>query len=334
MSSGAYWPRPAALDHGRAAHADVRALGGDDHVAAAEQRGVAREAAARRDPDQRDAARSAGRRGGRPWCPGRTRPGRRCRPDARRRPPRRGRPAGAGARPARRGGPSCGGSGTPGSRPAPCSRRRRPRPVDRRCGRSRRPGRRRGCGRSGPRRRGGGAGRRWPEGPYSTKLSGSQRSAMFSRVVRWPVRRRRATASGRAGSRPMACRATTAARSARSPSSPASAASAVAATAPGSRVTSTSPARTASPTATRSSTTVPSISAATTCSIFMDSMTTSVAPAVTPVPAATGTPTTRPCRGDTTACTRSTLTTGPGPPVAVDRPVAGGGPVGQAGRRR
>ena len=107
-----------------------------------------------------------------------------------------------------------------------------------------------------------------------------------------------------------------------------------AATAPGSRVTSTSPARTASPTATRSSTTVPSISAATTCSIFIDSMTTSVVPAVTPVPAATGTPTTRPCRGDTTACTRSTLTTGPGPPVAVDRPVAGGGPVGQAGRRR
>ena len=37
---------PAALDHGRAAHADVRALGGDDDVAAAEEGGVAGEAAA------------------------------------------------------------------------------------------------------------------------------------------------------------------------------------------------------------------------------------------------------------------------------------------------
>ena len=38
---------PAALDHRRAAHADVRVLGGDDDVAGAEQRGVAGEAAAR-----------------------------------------------------------------------------------------------------------------------------------------------------------------------------------------------------------------------------------------------------------------------------------------------
>ena len=44
---------PAALDHRRAAHPDVRVRGGDHHVAAAEQRGVAGEAAARRDADER-----------------------------------------------------------------------------------------------------------------------------------------------------------------------------------------------------------------------------------------------------------------------------------------
>src|SRR5207302_397309 len=36
----------AALDHGGSAHADVRVGGGDDHVAAAQDGGVAREAAA------------------------------------------------------------------------------------------------------------------------------------------------------------------------------------------------------------------------------------------------------------------------------------------------
>ncbi len=46
----------AALDHGRAAHADVRVLGGDDHVAAAEQRGVAGEAAPGGDAHQRHEA--------------------------------------------------------------------------------------------------------------------------------------------------------------------------------------------------------------------------------------------------------------------------------------
>ncbi len=43
----------AALDHRRPAHADRRVLGRDHHVAAAEQRGIAGEAAARIDADQR-----------------------------------------------------------------------------------------------------------------------------------------------------------------------------------------------------------------------------------------------------------------------------------------
>ena len=47
------------------------------------------------------------------------------------------------------------------------------------------------------------------------KLPGSTRSSTFSRVVRCPVLRRRATASGRAASRPWAWRATTSARSGR-----------------------------------------------------------------------------------------------------------------------
>ena len=46
----------AALDHRRPAHADARVLGGDDDVAAAEQRGVAGEAVARRDAHQRHEA--------------------------------------------------------------------------------------------------------------------------------------------------------------------------------------------------------------------------------------------------------------------------------------
>ena len=43
----------AAFDHRRTTHADVRVGGGDHDVAATEQRGVAREAAARVDADQR-----------------------------------------------------------------------------------------------------------------------------------------------------------------------------------------------------------------------------------------------------------------------------------------
>ena len=50
---------PAALDHRRAAHADVGVFGGDDHVAAAEQRGVAGEAATRGDADRAARGRTA-----------------------------------------------------------------------------------------------------------------------------------------------------------------------------------------------------------------------------------------------------------------------------------
>ena len=46
----------AALDHRRAAHADARVLARDHHVAAAEQRGVAGEAVARGDADERHEA--------------------------------------------------------------------------------------------------------------------------------------------------------------------------------------------------------------------------------------------------------------------------------------
>ena len=52
-----------SLDHGRAAHPDRGALRGDDDVAAAEQRGVAGEAPARGDADQRDEAAQAGEEG-------------------------------------------------------------------------------------------------------------------------------------------------------------------------------------------------------------------------------------------------------------------------------
>ncbi len=50
----------AALDHRRPAHPDARVLGGDDHVAAAEQGGVAGEAVAGGDPDERDQAAQLG----------------------------------------------------------------------------------------------------------------------------------------------------------------------------------------------------------------------------------------------------------------------------------
>ena len=51
---------PAALDHRRAAHPDVRVLGGDHDVAASEDRGVAGEAVAGVDADERDRARQLG----------------------------------------------------------------------------------------------------------------------------------------------------------------------------------------------------------------------------------------------------------------------------------
>ena len=53
IASGGNDAEAAALDHRRAAHADVRALGGDHDVAAPEQGGVAGEAATAGDADQR-----------------------------------------------------------------------------------------------------------------------------------------------------------------------------------------------------------------------------------------------------------------------------------------
>ena len=50
-----------ALDHGRAAHADVAGLGGDDHVAAAQQRRIAGKAAAMHDAHHRHLARERGK---------------------------------------------------------------------------------------------------------------------------------------------------------------------------------------------------------------------------------------------------------------------------------
>ena len=47
------------LDHRRAAHADVGVLGGDHHVAAAQQGGIARKAATRCDADERHGSRQA-----------------------------------------------------------------------------------------------------------------------------------------------------------------------------------------------------------------------------------------------------------------------------------
>ena len=60
---GSHDAEPPALDHGRAAHADRGALDGDHDVTAAEQRGIAGEAAARGDPDQRHLARQPGEEG-------------------------------------------------------------------------------------------------------------------------------------------------------------------------------------------------------------------------------------------------------------------------------
>ena len=49
---GCHAAQAAAFDHRRAAHADARALGGDDHIAASEHRRVAGKAAAGHDADQ------------------------------------------------------------------------------------------------------------------------------------------------------------------------------------------------------------------------------------------------------------------------------------------
>ena len=76
---------PAAFDHRRAAHADVRVRRRDDHVAAAEQRRVAGEAASRIDADARHQCRRAWRIAGTSAYRARRRRGNRCRPAGRRR---------------------------------------------------------------------------------------------------------------------------------------------------------------------------------------------------------------------------------------------------------
>ena len=67
--------QPTAFDHGRTAHADVGVRGRDDDVAAAEYRGVAGKALARRDSDERNQTAQAGkemeRHGVEPGYPGR-----------------------------------------------------------------------------------------------------------------------------------------------------------------------------------------------------------------------------------------------------------------------
>ncbi len=76
----------AALDHRRAAHADVRVLRGDHDVATAEDRRVAGEAVARRRSRRGAPSPTARRTSGRPGSRGHSRRARRCRPDARHRP--------------------------------------------------------------------------------------------------------------------------------------------------------------------------------------------------------------------------------------------------------
>ena len=213
----------AALDHRRAAHADVRVRGRDDDVAAAEQRGVAGEAAPRVDADQRHEAAES-------------------RPKQVRTPCSRGRPR-----------PAVGVAG-PAAAALGEEHDRQPQPLGEleqpvllavvlralragehgvvvghdhaaRAGR-RRTGRRSPCRcpatrpSAGVRSMRSSSGRRRrcaaiTSGPYSTKVPGSQRSSTFSRAVRWPVLRRRATASGRASSSADAWRSSTSARSGR-----------------------------------------------------------------------------------------------------------------------
>ena len=124
-------------------------------------------------------------------------------------------------------------------------------------------------------------------GPYSTKLPGSTRSSMFSRAVRWPVLRRRATASGRASSQGQAVALQHLGQvgadvvevdglllgARRRPPTSAS-----------SRKASGWPSKTVSPTATVIWRTTPETSAAITCSIFMASMIISAWPARTSSP--------------------------------------------------
>ena len=175
-------------------------------------------------------------------------------------------------------------------------------------------------------------------GPYSTKLPGSTRSATFSRVVRCPVLRRRATPSGRLSSRPASWRSTTSARSALGAASPSPArgvppagwaapagaapagvaragvaregvTSAGRAPAGAAAVSSTTASRSPDPTASPGATTtlpiVPAAPASTTYSIFMDSTITTGDDGSTRVPGAATTRTTDPRSGERTSAMQS-----------------------------
>ena len=146
--------------------------------------------------------------------------------------------------------------------------------------------------------------------PYSTNEPSSQSSAMFSRTVRWPVFRRRATAPGRAASSVFACRATTSARSGRraSRSISSSADSAARSSDVSSMKARAWPSKTVSPRVTAIARTIPLTRAWITCSIFIASMTSTSSPARTVSPSRTVTLTIVPCMG------AGTGTCSPAPP--------------------
>lgn len=152
---------------------------------------------------------------------------------------------------------------------------------------------------------------------------------MFSRAVRWPVLRRRATASGRFSSRKAAWRSRLSARSSRMASRSSAVASAALSSCPsaGAISSSGSPSKMMSPTPTRSSSTAPAIGAPTRCSIFIASMTTSGAPARTLWPAAAMQATIAPCSGAGTGIKPS----GVGPAFRFG--VAGSGAAAAPGRK-
>ena len=263
----------AALDHRRAAHADVRVLGRDDDVAAAEERRVAGEAAAGVDADERHEAaeRAIARTSA---CRG-----------ARQEVPEDGRGPAAGAV-AAGAGAAAAALGEEDDRQAPllgelehavglavvdgALRAGEHGVVVRADHGARAVGRRTTSPltlpmplimpsvgnlrddlvdrqRRSPRRRSRAL-------PYSTNVPGSQRSSMFSRAVRWLVLRRRATASGRAASSVTAWRSMhlRRGRGGRRRGRPRrSSAATRSPTSPGSTNTSGWPSKTVSPTATR-----------------------------------------------------------------------------------
>ena len=208
-------PEPAAFDHRRTTHADVGVGGRDDDVAGAGQRGVAGEAASGHDRYQRHlpaerAQRAEGRHveAGHAGDVGVARPATAAFGEQHHRQAFCGRPT-------RRPGRFWRGCACPAYRPARCSRKtpRRPRrrPI------LATPATNPSAGvlaiRSSSERRLRCAA--IASAPYSTKLPGSTRSAMFSRAVRRFWLCRLAIALGRPSSRVSRCRRRTSSRSAR-----------------------------------------------------------------------------------------------------------------------